>query len=205
MVLHLDWVINNLVRYLNTEGIDLRVANLLHEIKDKITSSQCTSSHTTATILTGMQWRPKFWTPKEQLQFLIEQQCNIPTIANVLCVSCQTVERWLQEFILSCREVYSTMSDGQLDTVINIFLTNFLATGYKRMTGFLRARGIVLQQNRIHEAMRRINPEGTSSRALRLHYLNRRSYHVASSLALWHINGNHKLIRYQRFNPWSSN
>ena len=35
-----------------------------------------------------MQGRPKFSIPKEQLQFLIEQRFNIPTIANILFVSC---------------------------------------------------------------------------------------------------------------------
>ena len=29
------------------------------------------------------------------------------------------------------------------------------------MTAFLKARGIVLEQNRIREAMRRVSPEGT--------------------------------------------
>ena len=59
------------------------------------------------------------------------------------------------------------MSDEDLDAVINSILNDFPETGYKRMTGFLRARGIVLQQNRIREAMRRINPEGTLSPSLR--------------------------------------
>ena len=69
-------------------------------------------------------------------------------VASILCVSLRTVERRLQEFGLSCREVYSTMSDEDLDAVINSILNDFPETGYKRMTGFLRARGIVLQQNR---------------------------------------------------------
>ena len=196
IVFRLDWVINILVRYSGTEGIDPRVIGLLCEVKDICTSSQCTSSHAAGTIFTGMQGRPKFSIPKEQLQFLIEQRFNIPTIANILCVSRRTVERRLQEFGLSCREGYSTVSDEHLDTVINSILADFPETGYKRMTGFLRARGIVLQQNRIREAMRRMNPEGTFSRALRLHCINRRSYQVESPLALWHIDGNHKLIRY---------
>lgn len=161
-------MINLLVRYASTEGIDPRVIDPLREVKDTITSSQSTSSHTARTIIfTGVQGRPKFSIPKEQLQFLIGQRFNIPTIASILCVSLQTVERRLQEFGLSCREVYSTMSDEDLDAVINSILNDFPETGYKRMTGFLRARGIVLQQNRIREAMRRINPEGTLSRALR--------------------------------------
>lgn len=184
------------MRYASTEGIDPRVIDLLREVKDTITSSQSTTSHTARTLFTGVQGRSKFSIPKEQLQFLIGLRFNIPTIASILCVSLRTVERRLQEFGLSCREVYSTMSDEDLDAVINSILNDFPETGYKRMTGFLRARGIVLQQNRICEAMRRINPEGTLSRALRLNCINRRSYQVASPMALWHIHGNHKLIRY---------
>ncbi|KAL9966237.1 hypothetical protein ACROYT_G024284 [Oculina patagonica] len=197
IIFRLDWVINILLRYSGTERIDSRVIDLLREVKDTITSRQCPNSHAAGTIFTGMQGRPKFSIPKEQLQFLIEQRFNIPTIANMLCVSRRTVERRLQEFGLSCREAYSTMSDERLDIVINSILADFPETGYKRMTGFLRARGIVLQQNRIREAMRRINPEGTLSRALRLHCINRRSYQVSSPLALWHIDGNHKLIRWR--------
>ena len=109
-------------------------------MKNTITSSHCTSSHAARTIFTGMQGRPKFSIPKEQLQFLIEQRFNIPTIANILFVSRRTVERRLQEFGLSCKEVYSTMSDEHLDTVIRSILTDFPETGYKSMTGFLRAR-----------------------------------------------------------------
>ena len=41
----LDWVINVLVKYSGTEGIDSRVIDLLREVKDTITSSQCASSH----------------------------------------------------------------------------------------------------------------------------------------------------------------
>ena len=112
IVFRLDWVINILVRYSGTERIDPRVIDLLREVKDtiKLTSSQCPSSHPAGTIFTGMQGRPKFSIPKEQLQFLIEQRFNIPTIANMLCVSRRTVERRLQEFGLSCREAYFRFS-----------------------------------------------------------------------------------------------
>ena len=91
--------------------------------------------------------------------------------------------------------MYSSISDEHMDTVINTILAEFPETGYKPMTGFLKARGFVLQQNRIRQAMRRVNPEGVCPRVLRLHCINRRSYQVASPLALWHIDGNHKLIR----------
>ena len=190
ILFRLDWVINILVRYSCAEVIDPRVINLLREVRDTMTASQCMNSHTTGTVFTGVQGRPKFNIPKELLQFLVKQRFSTPAIADILGVGRRTVEGRLHDFGVCCRAVYSSMSDEHR------ILAEFLETGYKRTTGFLKARGIVFQQNRIREAMRRINPEGTLSRALRLHCINRRSYQGASPLALWHIDGNHKLIRY---------
>lgn len=42
--------------------------------------------------------------------------------------------------------------------------------------------------------MRRVDPEGTIAR--RLSTINRRVYSVPAPLSLWHIDGNHKLIRF---------
>ena len=43
--------------------------------------------------------------------------------------------------------------------------------------------------------MRRVNPEGVLLRALTINTTNRRKYGVYAPLALWHVDGNHKLIR----------
>ena len=162
IIFRLDWVINILVRYCDVEGTDQRVIDLLREVKDMLTSSQCanTSTHRTGTIFTGMHGRPRFNILNEQLQFLVEQGFSTPTIADILGVSTRTLERRLQEFGLNLRSTYSTLSDQELDTIMNSILAEFPETGYKRMTGFLRSRGIVLQQNRIREAMRRIIQKG---------------------------------------------
>ncbi|XP_046842172.1 uncharacterized protein LOC124436298 isoform X2 [Xenia sp. Carnegie-2017] len=45
--------------------------------------------------------------------------------------------------------------------------------------------------------MRRVDPQGTLFRALSLTAVNRRKYHVTSPLSLWHVDGNHKLIRWR--------
>lgn len=67
------------------------------------------------------------------------------------------------------------------------------------MAGYLAARGVRIQQRRVGESMRRVDPEGTLLRALELNVVNRRRYSVPSPLGLWHIDGNHKLIRYYVF------
>lgn len=68
--------------------------------------------------------------------------------------------------------------------------------GYRKMRGFLRARGLHIQWSRIQDSMRRVCPEGILMRALQLTAVERRIYNVRSPLSLWHIDGNHKLIRF---------
>ena len=53
----------------------------------------------------------------------------------------------------------------------------------------------LVQQVWIRESTRRVDPEGVLLRALTINTVNRRKYQVYAPLALWHIDGNHKLIR----------
>ena len=113
-----DWVINILVRYSGSEGIHPRVIDLLRQVKDTVTESLHTSSHVAKTMFTGMHGRPKFNILKEQLEFLIEQHFCTPAVADILGVSRRTVVRRFRKFGLSCRAVYSLMSDEQLNTIM---------------------------------------------------------------------------------------
>ncbi|MGH0135871.1 UNVERIFIED_CONTAM: hypothetical protein FKN15_058686 [Acipenser sinensis] len=47
------------------------------------------------------------------------------------------------------------------------------------------------------ESMKRVDPEGVLERALSLHTVRRRSYSVPAPQSRWHIDGNHKLIRWR--------
>ena len=47
---------------------------------------------------------------------------------------------------------------------------------------------------RVRESMQRVDPQGVAVSWLRL--TPRRQYSVSGPLALWHIDVNHKLIRY---------
>ena len=199
-LLRLDWVSNVLTRYLDFETTrgDARIVHLVREAREAVTDanhSRSTYAFQAGSIFTGQCGWPKLEVPQEQLQFLIERRFNTPQIASLLGVSQRTVERRLRDFNLNISTTYSNLSDQELDAVIRSILRDFPQTGYKRMTGFLKARGLIVQQSRIREAMRRTNPEGTLLRALRIHVIRRRSYQVAGPLALWHIDGNHKLIR----------
>ncbi|CAH3159093.1 unnamed protein product [Porites lobata] len=76
-------------------------------------------------------------------------------------------------------------------------MREFPNCGYKRITGLLLNLGHRILQNRIRECMRRVNPEGVLLRVLELRTVCQRRYQVSGSLALWHIDGNHKLIRWR--------
>ncbi|KAF3844174.1 hypothetical protein F7725_013515 [Dissostichus mawsoni] len=60
----------------------------------------------------------------------------------------------------------------------------------------LQAQQMWIQRRRVRDSMKRINPEAAALRAMsqRLH---RRAYRVAGPNSLWHLDGNHKLIRWR--------
>ena len=61
-----------------------------------------------------------------------------------------------------------------------------------QMMGHLKSRGHRVQQERVREVMRRVDPAGSIMRCLCA--LNRRQYSVPAPGSLCHIDGNHKLI-----------
>lgn len=137
--------------------------------------------------------RPRYDVPEDQLQFLLESKFTVPQISSLLGVSIRTVRRRMEQYNLSVRSFYSSMSDQELDAIVRSIQTRFGLCGNRQMNGHLLARGIRVQQHRVRESQRRVDPSGCVMR--RLVTINRRQYSVNGPLALWHIDGNHKLIR----------
>eukprot|EP00794_Sanderia_malayensis_P021007 gene21007-biopygen15517 len=65
------------------------------------------------------------------------------------------------------------------------------------MKGFLMGRNLKVQWYRICAAMWRVDPAGIILRRTQLNTVQRRKYFVPGTLALWHHDGNHKLIRWR--------
>ena len=200
----LDFLRNSLMRYEghnHIEGIS-EVLELLEEaaaIAASAKDDQTSSRGDTPRIFTGSRGRPKYVVQKEQLESLLEVGFSVPLISSLLAVSKRTIERRMAEFGLSASGQFSVLSDTDLDALIVEILNEFPNAGYSRATGHLRARGIRVQRERIRSSMRRVNPEGVLLRSLELFTINRRKYNVPGPLSLWHVDGNHKLIRYDKF------
>ena len=65
--------------------------------------------------------------------------------------------------------------------------------GERRLIGALRSRGIRVQRWRVRACLRKVDPLGAALRWRPVIY--RRKYSVPTPNALWHIDGNHKLVR----------
>ena len=177
----LDWLCNVVVRYVDHIPSGEAVLNLMHEA---------------AVLATGQQGRPRYFISKDKLQFLLNMRFRSGEISSMLCVSESTVKRRIREFESFVRPRYSDISDDDLDHIVERIMREFPKSGYNRMTGLLQNAGHRIQQSRIRECMRRVNPDGVLLRALELRAVRRRRYQVRGPFALWHIDGNHKLIRY---------
>ncbi|CAL8255133.1 unnamed protein product [Boreogadus saida] len=79
--------------------------------------------------------------------------------------------------------MYSEMSDTQLDA--------------RMLRYHLQGRGHLVQIHRVRQSLKRVDPEGTEQRALANRTLHRRQYSVPGPNCMWHIDGNHKLIRWR--------
>ena len=100
----------------------------------------------------------------------------------------------MTDYDLSVTGLYSDINDPDLKKVVREIQSSFPNCGYRMMDGHLRLRGIRVTQARIRNCMHAVDPEGV---ALRWRQgIQCMKYRVAGPLALWHINGNHKLIRY---------
>ena len=114
-------------------------------------------------------------------------------MAIMIGVSRSTIARRLREFGMSMGTKFCVISDEDLDNIIRSIMQQYPECGQKMMQGHLKERGIVVQQTRVRESMRRTDPAGTKQR-LKI-AVRRRQYNVGFPMELWHMDGNHKLVR----------
>ena len=150
-----------------------------------------------ATTLQSTSGRPRFCVTSEKLQYFLGHGFTVPIIAKMLGVSVRTVRRKMTDFGLSSRARFSDISDSDLDAVVKELKELYPHCGYRILNGLLKAKEILAQQSRVREAVLRCNPKGVAARWLCLSHPSC-SYSVSGPLALWYIDGNHKLIRYIR-------
>ncbi|MEQ2289390.1 hypothetical protein AMECASPLE_032459 [Ameca splendens] len=139
--------------------------------------------------------RPRISLDKETLERLLDTHQPVACIAKCLGVSRRTVYRRMQEFNLSVRGSYSTMTDQELDQVISSIKHQKPNVGYRMVQGHLLSMSLRIQWWRMRASMHRVDAAGIFSHITELGCVNRRSYSMRGLLSLLHIDTNHKLIR----------
>ncbi|XP_068689842.1 uncharacterized protein [Montipora foliosa] len=143
----------------------------------------------------GRRGRPKFSISEEQLVFFKENNFTYKDMALMLGVRQRTIENRMEEYALTNKSRFSDIEDDMLDSFIQRIMTNLPRSGFKTIEGYLASQGVRVQRWRLRNAIKRVDPVGRRLRSMNT--ICRRQYNVRSPLALWHMDGNHKLIRWR--------
>ena len=140
--------------------------------------------------------RPKYNIKKEQLEFLrYELHFKWTDIASLLGVSVSTVNRRRQELGIDSHANLSDLTDEELDNMVRNISREQPYTGLSLIEGHLRRTGFRLSRERIRQSLLRIDPVNVALRYNQA--VSRRQYSVPGPNSLWHIDSNHKLIRWR--------
>lgn len=193
-ILNMSSLIYNIpVTFVNqAEEIFIMVEEALREIQQ---SSLSIAFHIES-VFSDSPGRPAFNIPREVLDMFVENKFNISAMARMLKVGEPTVKRQLRVNGISISSQYANLSESELDTIVLSILQQFPKSGYKHMIGYLLARGYRVQEKRVRELIRRVDPEGVIERSISLNIIQRGRYFVPCPMALWHMDGHHKLVRY---------
>ena len=175
---------------LEAVGIGL---TLLQNVQNSSEESSSNDQYRPGLLPAISRGRPRLDVSNTQLEYLLHLGFSCPKIANLLGVSLSTIRRRMTDCNLSVSSVYSQITDDELDKFVADIKHAFPNCGYRLMHGHLLNQGHRIAQMRIRESLHRVDPDGSVLRWAST--IQRRKYKVSSPLSLWHIDGNHKLIR----------
>ena len=114
-------------------------------------------------------------------------------ISQVFGTSRTTLWRRLKESGISVSK-YSNISDSTLDYLIRHYKERNANVGQVMIRGYLTSINIIVQRKRIRDSLARVDP---LNHLMRHQPIVRRVYRVPGANSLWHIDGNHKLIKWR--------
>ena len=141
--------------------------------------------------------RPRYVIAEEQIRFLRELHFPWKKIADLIGVSESSLRRRRSIYGMSGNgdPSWTQISDNVLEKIVQEIQELTPNIGQARLLGPLRSRGLNIQRWRVRNCLRILNPIGTALRWRSAIY--RRKYSVPTPNALWHIDSNHKLIRWR--------
>ena len=141
---------------------------------------------------TGRRGRPRKMVDPAYLRDALAPDRNISMkkLSKTLRINRLTLRRNMADSGIS--RAFTELNDDVLDGLLQVFKLEKPDSGFRYALGFLRSHEIRLQQWRVIQSLRRVDPIGRILRERRT--VQRREYRVARPNSLWHCDGHHKLI-----------
>ena len=130
----------------------------------------------------------------EDIEFLRSLRFSFVKISQILGLSRATLYRRMEEEGVTRISKYSDISDADLDREVIDIKAQHPNDGERLLIGHLATRGVIVPRAKLRASIHRVDPENTAIR--RSVAIRRRIYHVAGPNSLWHLDCNHKLIRW---------
>ena len=137
--------------------------------------------------------RPSIEISKDDILFLKGLDYSWTKIASILGISRSTLYRRLEEFNIDSN-AYTDITESQLDELLRDVKCTNPNAGEVIVKGILMNRGIKVTREVLRAAIHRVVHEKTAER--RSSVVNRRIYCAPHPNSVWHIDANHKMIRW---------
>ena len=136
--------------------------------------------------------RPSLQINMEDVEDMRKAGISITKISQALGVSRSTLYRSMEGSDLLG---FTEISDQRLDELVIRYKQTHPFDGERMLIGYLRSQDIHLPRRRIRECIHRVDAGGVRSRSVKL--IQRRTYYAKGANYVWHMDGNHKLVRWK--------
>ncbi|XP_041850896.1 uncharacterized protein LOC121646082 [Melanotaenia boesemani] len=187
------YILDTLSNYVQIPAV---ITEALQELFDLVKKKlECPASFVTFEVH-GTTGRPKLFVEEQRLAEMLHARLPVPCIARLMGVSRSTIFRRMQEYEMSVKDMYSSLTDDELDSLVASIKNDLPNAGYRMVRGRLESMGHRVQWRRVAASMHKVDSIGVMSRLSSLGCVVRREYSVPGPLSLVHVDTNHKLIRY---------
>ena len=142
----------------------------------------------------GAVGRPCIDVSKDDILVLKGLNYSWTKIADILGISRRTLYRRLEEFNID-PGVFTDMAESDLDELLKNIKSENPNCGEVMVQGILIHKGIKIPREKLRAAIHRVDHENTVQRQTSV--ISHRTYTSPHPNAVWHIDGNHKMIRWR--------
>ena len=137
----------------------------------------------------GNVGRPKVTVDKEQLEILRSLHMTWQAISLIMGVSVKTLQRRASEYNI---KRFSSITDRELDIIMTNCLEDFPHAGQVMLQGLMTSLALHIPRERLRHSLQRVGLRNSIAPVI-----TRRTYSVSGPNALWHVDGNMKMIRWR--------